>query len=141
LYGVTVGGGPWSYGTVFSVNTDGTGFSTLYSFRGGSDGGNPVGGLCLMGDALYGATSLNVPGGGIVFSLPVPAPPLKMIDAGDSVVLAWPTNESMSTVLEATNLGSSTLWVTNTSPRFVINGWNTLTNPISGTRRFYRLSQ
>ncbi len=44
-------------GTVFAVNTDGTGFTTLYSFTGGSDGGNPLAGLILSGNTLYGTAS------------------------------------------------------------------------------------
>src|SRR5438874_2099167 len=41
LYGTTGGGGIPGYGTVFAVNTDGSDFTTLYSF-GGSDGAEPV---------------------------------------------------------------------------------------------------
>jgi uncharacterized repeat protein (TIGR03803 family) len=32
LYGTAVGGGRFARGTVFKVNTDGTGFTTLHSF-------------------------------------------------------------------------------------------------------------
>src|SRR6185369_395006 len=32
LYGTTTGGGIWGNGTVFAVNTDGTGFATLHTF-------------------------------------------------------------------------------------------------------------
>src|ERR1019366_8175047 len=32
LYGTASGGGAYTFGTVFAVNTDGTGFTTLYSF-------------------------------------------------------------------------------------------------------------
>src|SRR5207248_3153942 len=40
LYGTAVSGGSGNYGTVFAVNTDGTGFTNLHSFTGG-DGANP----------------------------------------------------------------------------------------------------
>ena len=43
-------------GTVFAVNTDGTGFTNLYSFTDGSDGANPNAGLILSGNTLYGTT-------------------------------------------------------------------------------------
>ena len=43
-------------GTVFSVNADGTGFTTLYSFSGDEDGANPNAGLLLASNNLYGAT-------------------------------------------------------------------------------------
>ena len=42
LYGTAVGGGSSGNGTVFAVNTDGTGFTNLHSFTAGSD--NPYGG-------------------------------------------------------------------------------------------------
>jgi len=56
LYGTTLTGGDFGYGTVFSLG-GGEGFATLYSFTGNSDGGNPVAGLLLSGNTLYGTTS------------------------------------------------------------------------------------
>ena len=41
---------------VFRVNTDGSGFSNVYSFSGGANGANPQAGLLLSGNALYGTT-------------------------------------------------------------------------------------
>ena len=41
LYGTTAGGGSHNLGTVFAIDTDGTGFTNLYSFTGGSDGAAP----------------------------------------------------------------------------------------------------
>jgi uncharacterized repeat protein (TIGR03803 family) len=64
LYGTTWRGGTGKdWGTVFSVNTDGTGFTTLYSFTGGDDGANPRAGLILSGNTLYGTTSDRGSGG------------------------------------------------------------------------------
>ncbi len=60
LYGTANNGGSSGYGTVFALNTDGAGFTTLYSFAGGSGGGNPLAGLILSGNALYGTTSGEV---------------------------------------------------------------------------------
>ena len=57
LYGSASQGGGSGNGTVFKVNTDGTGFSTLYSFTGGADGANPEAGLILSGNSLYGTAS------------------------------------------------------------------------------------
>jgi uncharacterized repeat protein (TIGR03803 family) len=55
IYGSTVGiGTPLSYGTIFSMHTDGTGFKTLYSFQGGVDGSTPSA-VILSGNTLYGA--------------------------------------------------------------------------------------
>jgi uncharacterized repeat protein (TIGR03803 family) len=56
LYGTTESGGSWGHGTVFSVGTDGTGYTVLYEFGGISDGSNPTGGLTLSGGVLYGTT-------------------------------------------------------------------------------------
>jgi uncharacterized repeat protein (TIGR03803 family) len=57
LYGTTYGGGTYGYGTIFAVSTNGTGFTNVYSFTGGSDGSGPHGGLTLSGNILYGTTS------------------------------------------------------------------------------------
>ena len=54
LYGTASGGGSSDHGTVFAINTDGTGFTTLHNFGGGSDGANPYAGLILSGNTLYG---------------------------------------------------------------------------------------
>src|SRR5258708_1130646 len=54
-YGTAANGGSAGYGTVFAVNTDGTGFTNLHSFT-GSDGANPWAGLVLSGNTLYGTT-------------------------------------------------------------------------------------
>ena len=39
LYGTTYEGGSATFGTVFSVNTNGAGFTILYSFTQGTNGG------------------------------------------------------------------------------------------------------
>ena len=57
LYGTASQGGTSNAGTVFAINTDGTGFTNLYSFGGGNDGAAPDSGLLLLGDTLYGTTS------------------------------------------------------------------------------------
>jgi uncharacterized repeat protein (TIGR03803 family) len=80
LYGVTYDGGAFGngslgYGTVFAINTDGTGFTNLHQFSGGPDDGvQPPAGLILSGTTLYGTTALGgsqggTVGGGTVFSL------------------------------------------------------------------------
>jgi len=55
LYGTTIGGGSLDFGTVFKVNTDGSGYTNLYNFS-GNDGGMPHSGLVLSGSFLYGTT-------------------------------------------------------------------------------------
>ena len=65
LYGTAPEGGVSGYGTVFKVNTDGTGFTALHSFPRleppnyftNSGGANPFGRLVLSGDILYGTAT------------------------------------------------------------------------------------
>jgi len=75
LYGMARSGGTSNYGTIFKLNADGSGFTTLYNFTNGTDGGNPGGGsipLVVSGNALYGVTGFggtNVPRKGAVFRI------------------------------------------------------------------------
>src|SRR5208337_2833801 len=85
LYGTATGGGSSGNGTVFAVNTDGTGFTNLHSFtafsipfvvgppwlgRTNSDGAFPQAALALSGTTLYGTTSTGgSSGNGTVFSI------------------------------------------------------------------------
>jgi len=77
LYGSTLYGGLFGFGTVFSLTPPGTGETAwtetvLYNFTNGSDGANPYGSLVMYGDSLYGVSVLH-PGadnpGGVVFEL------------------------------------------------------------------------
>ncbi|MBV5332649.1 hypothetical protein JZU54_03605, partial [bacterium] len=57
LYGLTTFGGSKNYGTVFKINTDGTGYAVLYNFRGAPwDGSHPQSSLLFSGGMLYGLT-------------------------------------------------------------------------------------
>jgi uncharacterized repeat protein (TIGR03803 family) len=60
-------GGPFGAGTVFAVNTDGTGFNVLHSFN-FYDGYAPHGPLILSGNSLYGSAS-GGGGAGTVFAV------------------------------------------------------------------------
>src|SRR5207247_2471060 len=64
LYGTAKFGGGSGDGTVFAVNTDGTGFTNLYSFTGGTKGAHPVAGLILSGNTLYGTAGSGGSSGG-----------------------------------------------------------------------------
>jgi hypothetical protein len=76
-----------------------------------------------------------------VFGVSASPMPLKLITSAANVVLTWPTNYARCYLLSTTNLGSSAVWTTNLPAPVVINGQNTVTNPISGTQQFFRLSQ
>src|SRR5262249_55183019 len=83
LYGTTYFGGTFGGGSVFKVNTDGTGFTNLHFFQWAgfysyppaysatnADGGHPSSGLVLVGDTLFGATDNGgLYGNGTVFAL------------------------------------------------------------------------
>ncbi len=76
LYGTAEDGGYYGDGTVFALQTDGSGFTTLYSFTAisgssqtNSDGAYPADGLILSGNTLYGtAQNGGASGKGTVFS-------------------------------------------------------------------------
>lgn len=55
-YGTSYADGPNDYGSIFSINTDGTNFTVLHHFT-GSDGAYPVGDLIVNGSSLYGITT------------------------------------------------------------------------------------
>ena len=81
LYGTTRLGGTAGVGTVFRINDDGTGFTTIHSFMPSKDGANPTGALTLSGGLLFGTTS----GGGVL--------------SGAGTVFAMDTNGSQFNVL------------------------------------------
>jgi uncharacterized repeat protein (TIGR03803 family) len=56
LYGTTSGGGSLNSGTVFKLNTDGSGFVVLCHFTNSNDGYETTAGLVLSGDSLFGTT-------------------------------------------------------------------------------------
>ncbi|MGA2870598.1 MAG: choice-of-anchor tandem repeat GloVer-containing protein [Verrucomicrobiota bacterium] len=63
LYGTTrsYGGGIVNdgFGTVFRLNRDGSGFTNVYTFTGGTDGGNLNSSLILSGNTLYGTATFD----------------------------------------------------------------------------------
>jgi uncharacterized repeat protein (TIGR03803 family) len=76
LYGTTMLGGqhsPIGGGTLFSLKTDGTGYTILHHFAGDdvspADGCQPQGDLLISSGTLYGTTT--APGDGTIYSLPL----------------------------------------------------------------------
>jgi uncharacterized repeat protein (TIGR03803 family) len=146
LYGTAVNGGLHGWGTVFAITTDGGSFNTLYSFTAvsgtdstNSDGGRPEGRLVLSGNALYGTASAGgSAGNGTVFALSWPE--LTIMPSGTNAVLTWPTNATGFNLQSATNLVSPVTWSLVSPSPVVVNGHFTVTNPISETQLFYRLS-
>jgi uncharacterized repeat protein (TIGR03803 family) len=152
LYGTTDDGGANSNGTVFAINIDGTGFTNLHSFTApsppyygvgtNSDGANPYGGLVICGNTLYGTAKHGGSGaGGTVFSITLPLPALNITLSGTNVVLTWPTNGISYTLQSANNLVPPVTWSAVLPLPAVVDGQNTVTNPVAATQQFYRLSQ
>jgi hypothetical protein len=80
-----------------------------------------------------------------VFSLSLgpasaPQPQLTIIPSGTNVILTWPTNAIVFTLQSTTNLVSPVVWNTVSPAPVIVNGQNTVTNSISGSQKFYRLS-
>jgi uncharacterized repeat protein (TIGR03803 family) len=145
LYGTTYGGGSGGYGTVFAINTDGTGFTNLYSFSAGtwfmnsqtsdantinSDGAQLIASLILSDNTLYGTTySGGTNGDGTVFALSLGPIPLNIQTISNAVVLNW-GNPAFS-LQAATNVSGIYANVPGaTSP---------CTNIITGSQQFFRL--
>lgn len=154
LYGTASGGGSHNSGAIFSINTNGAGFASLYSFTPtvmvydastftfvytNSDGQSPEAGLTLSGNTLYGtAYEGGNTADGTVFSLTLgsvgpPALQLSINLSGNNLILTWPTNATGYTLQSTTNLFSP-VWTT-------VTGQFTVTNSVSSGRVFYRLSQ
>jgi uncharacterized repeat protein (TIGR03803 family) len=75
LYGTTKSGGNKGHGSVFRINTDGTGYDRIWDFQGGpTDGQRPDDDVILIGNTLYGMTEAGGQCGfGAIFAL-VPPP-------------------------------------------------------------------
>ena len=153
LYGTAEYGGGSGNGTMFALNTDGTGFTNLHSFAAAScfgcpnsEGARPMAGLILAGNTLYGtASSGGSSGNGTVFGLSF-RPQLTIVPSGTNVILTWPAivagfDYTGYTLQSTTNLVSPAVWSTNSPAPVVIAGQNTVTNPITGAQKFYRLMQ
>jgi uncharacterized repeat protein (TIGR03803 family) len=94
LYGVTYYGGSNSEGTVnsdgtvYQISTNGTGFSVVYSFAGGTNGDNPYCTLVSAGSVLYGMTfNGGVDDGGVIFGVNTNGPVYNLLHifrGGDS---------------------------------------------------------
>jgi uncharacterized repeat protein (TIGR03803 family) len=69
MYGTTMSGGANTLGSIFTRSASGK-VSTLYSFRGGSDGATPQGALVALNGTLYGTTEFGGRyGNGTIFQI------------------------------------------------------------------------
>jgi uncharacterized repeat protein (TIGR03803 family) len=133
LYGTANQGGPGG-GTIFAVQTNGTGLTNLYNF--GSIGAQtnasgPYAGFVLSGNILYGTTTGGGSGlNGTVFTWTLPGPiPLNLQMTGGKLVLNW-VDPTFSLQASPTVSGTYTNVLGATSP---------YTNTVTGPQKFFRL--
>ena len=139
LYGTTYAGGcsvtflpTGGAGTVFSVNPDGTDFTTLHCFTGsGGQVFSPIASLVLAGDTLYGTTSdwgyephagtvfkINTNGTGFMilhtFTVSSFGPPWTNTDGGWPAGLVLAGNNLYGTTYTGGNAGNGTVYTVHT---------------------------
>jgi len=122
LYGTASAGGASASGTVFSVNTNGAQFQTLYAFTAmdpatgtNRDGALPVAGVLPLGNSLYGTAFSGGPGGeGTVFGITLALLPadLRIVENSDgSITVFFAGSPDSTNVIQATTvLGPSASW-------------------------------
>jgi len=142
LYGAAIGSGGFGGGTLFALNTDGTGFTVLHRFINDSDGGGPDT-LALVGNSLYGVARYDGEfGNGTVFRLSF-TPQLTINRSDANVILTWPTSvagfDYAGFTLQSTTNLDSPVWSTNALSPTVVNGQNTVTHSVSEPQRFFQL--
>jgi uncharacterized repeat protein (TIGR03803 family) len=103
LFGTTGHGGTANFGTIFEIQTDGTGYTVLHSFLGGAGDGAGPEDLVLSASTLYGMTSAGGSSNlGVVFSFPVSVPEpsslLLTAAAAAAAYLRWRATRNRSTV-------------------------------------------
>jgi hypothetical protein len=89
------------------------------------------GSLSVNSDATSGSNTISLSGTG---TLPV----LAARRQGGNVVLSWPTNAAVYTLIYATNLPAAD-WATSSPAPTVVNGQYSVTNVTTSKARFYRL--
>jgi uncharacterized repeat protein (TIGR03803 family) len=137
LYGTSFFGGTNGNGTVFSLSTNGTGFTVLYTFTAtsganntNSDGASPAAGLAISGNTLYGSTSVGgIYGSGTLFSLNINGSSFTNLHnfnsgndgSGVQGRLLLSSNTLYGTTIEGGTYNSGTVFsVSNNSASFII---------------------
>jgi uncharacterized repeat protein (TIGR03803 family) len=145
FYGTTQSGGTnGGEGTIFKISASGA-YTSLYSFSGGNDGANPQAALVQGSDGSFYGTTANggQSGAGTVFrlTLPLGPPQLAIVSAGTNFILTWTSAASGYTLQSTPSLVRPVVWASVSPAPVVINGQNTVTNPITGSQQFFRLNQ
>jgi uncharacterized repeat protein (TIGR03803 family) len=113
FYGTAVAGNSSSgnYGIVFQINPDGSGFTNIYNFSGGSDGAGPGTTLVLDGNTFYGTADLggsafSTAGEGTVFALTSPVS-LEILNSNSTENIVWPSPSPGFVLQTNGNLGTA----------------------------------
>jgi uncharacterized repeat protein (TIGR03803 family) len=151
LYGTAKAGGTNGWGTIFSVNTDGSNFNTLYAFSRlhtatNNDGVEPETGLVFSGGTFYGTASAGDNAYGNVFGLTV-APMISSLNlAGTNLVLevtngvageicsVWMSADVTQPLSQWTSIATNVL---STGGNFTLTATNAVN--LAAPSEFYRL--
>ena len=148
LYGTTSAGGTAGQGTLFAINTDGSGYTSLYSFGGGSDGADLESDLVLSGNTLYGTANSggDSSGDGTVFSFTLPSSivltNLFRLPGGSFQFSFINASGATNTVFATTNLALAfSNWTLLGTATEISSGHFQFTDPQATTnsKRFYRV--
>jgi hypothetical protein len=138
---------------VSSINLGGTASDsvgvtqvTWSNNRGGNGTASGTTAWSITGIALQGGTNIitvaahDTAGnsGNATLSVKYNLPALGIVRQNSKIVLTWPTNAADFTLENATNL-IGTVWTTNSSSMYIVNGQITVTNTLTNGSKFYRL--
>jgi uncharacterized repeat protein (TIGR03803 family) len=111
VYGVTPTGGAFGFGTVFSMNSDGSAYTLLRSFNAATgDAWDPVGSLTLSGSTVYGMTRQGGGGAGTIFKMNTDGTGFNIMH----VFTGQPTGDGANPVGSLTLVGSTLFGTTPT---------------------------
>jgi uncharacterized repeat protein (TIGR03803 family) len=143
LYGTATRGGTAGSGTIFKLNTDGSGFTTLHSFSAldptsltNTDGANPLGALAISGNTLYGTTYRGGSvGTGTVFKINIDGNGFTVLhnnDGGSRAGLVISGNQLYGTTESGGTLGGGTVFELATDGSGFTNLQNFASSPANG---------
>lgn len=115
LYGMTSQAGTYTNGNIFSVNTDGSNFKSIYLFQ-TATGANPYGDVTIVGDALFGMTEYfgTSVDDGVIFRYNDPALAINKVDAKKGAINVYPDPSNGQFTFKSTDVsGNSSIEIYN----------------------------
>jgi hypothetical protein len=70
---------------------------------------------------------------------PLAPPMLGTVNQNSTLIFTWPLSASQFVLQCSSNLGAAAVWSTNLPSSVVVGGQNVVTNPLTGSRMFFRL--